>query len=516
MEPRAWARACGAARSLYAARVRIARARPSSTERLDGWAVEQWPAAQSLFLDLRAAADLPRLPGRVSGGTNPAASALLAQPWVLPALRCLHVIGHGEHEAEHEARAAAGADADVMSRHSRAADRAWNRRHNAAHAAAAALALLLGNMALPALRALSLDVPVLRPLPAALAGLQHLVLSVDAGRIRPDIGCEGVLLDAIAGSLPALRTLYVRATSFCFMGGRRGTDLTPCAHLRALALVNIQVVEALWVPDDCRVAVALPADAVGDLYKLLPDQDELFAGDGLCDSVNAVDVRSFRDVDAALAQAAAGEPLCSLDFARLSVLVELRTVLDAASLPAGAAGAALVLDLYRSSDLALLQVDIPCALRLFLSRMQGLRTVALVAHALAELDWATWHGDTRISDVSKRAAIYARFATAPPDKAQRELRELLAQSEHEAAFGAVAGAGGAWQAAAPAGFRPCDMRACTCAACPECAWGAHRGDSRACRCRACVDCLGRAGVPLAAPQAWRREGFDRLRAPLCA
>jgi hypothetical protein len=30
-----------------------------------------------------------------------------------------------------------------------------------------------------------------------------------------------------------------------------------------------------------------------------------------------------------------------------------------------------------------------------------------------------------------------------------------------------------------------------------------------------VDCLGRAGVPLAAAQAWQREGFDRLLAPLC-
>jgi hypothetical protein len=323
-EPRAWARACGAARSLYAARVRIARARPSSTERLGGWAVEQWPGAQSLFLDLRAAADLPRLPG-----LKPAASALLAQPWVLPALRCLHVIGHGEREPEPEARAAAGAGVEGSARHSRAAGRAWSRRSRAAHAAATALALLLGNMALPALRALSLDVPLLRPLPAALAGLQHLVLSVDAGHISPDMGSESMVLEAVASSLPALRTLYVRATSFCFMGGRRGTDLTPCEHLRALALVNIQVREALWVPDDCRVAAALPADAVGDLYKLMPDQDELFAGDGLGDSVNALDVRGFRDVDAALAQDAAGEQLCSLDFARLSVLVELRIVLDA-------------------------------------------------------------------------------------------------------------------------------------------------------------------------------------------
>jgi len=39
---------------------------------------------------------------------------------------------------------------------------------------------------------------------------------------------------------------------------------------------------------------------------------------------------------------------------------------------------------------------------------------------------------------------------------------------------------------------------------------------RACACRACPDCLGRAGVPLVAAQAWRREGFDRLLAPLCA
>ncbi len=62
MGPRAWAHVCGAAHGLYVARVRIARARPPSTERLHGWALEQWPAAHSLFLDLRAVADLRRLP----------------------------------------------------------------------------------------------------------------------------------------------------------------------------------------------------------------------------------------------------------------------------------------------------------------------------------------------------------------------------------------------------------------------------------------------------------------------
>ncbi len=100
-DPRAWGRACGAARSLYAARFRIVRARPASTERLSGWAVEQWPAAQSLFLDLRAVADLPGLPGRAGASTRgagaggPARSALLRQRWTLPDLRCLHIIGYG-------------------------------------------------------------------------------------------------------------------------------------------------------------------------------------------------------------------------------------------------------------------------------------------------------------------------------------------------------------------------------------------------------------------------------------
>jgi hypothetical protein len=95
MEPGAWARACGAARSLYAARARVARARPSSAERLDGWAAEHWPAARSLFLDLRAAADLPRLPDlarAAAGGPRAEGPALLRQRWALPALCCLHLI----------------------------------------------------------------------------------------------------------------------------------------------------------------------------------------------------------------------------------------------------------------------------------------------------------------------------------------------------------------------------------------------------------------------------------------
>jgi len=98
LEPRAWARACGAARSLYAARVRIARARPSTTECPSEWAVEQWPAAHSLFLDLRAVAAPPRLPqaaGAADGGAGaagPARPALLRQRWALPALCCLHLI----------------------------------------------------------------------------------------------------------------------------------------------------------------------------------------------------------------------------------------------------------------------------------------------------------------------------------------------------------------------------------------------------------------------------------------
>jgi len=128
MGPRAWARACGAARGLYAARARIARARPSSTELLHGWALEQWPAARSLFLDLRAVADLRRLPALVylDGDENekdPSRSALLRRRWALPALECLHVIGHGELPHEWEARVAAAAAVAQAERARRKAER---------------------------------------------------------------------------------------------------------------------------------------------------------------------------------------------------------------------------------------------------------------------------------------------------------------------------------------------------------------------------------------------------------
>jgi len=173
-EPQAWGRACGAARSLYAARFRIVRARPASTERLSEWAVDQWPAAQSLFLDLRAVADLPGLPGRAGVG-GPARSALLRRRWTLPDLRCLHIIGYGERAPGSEARTTEGSGRQTRGPNERGGEGARSRRL-AMERAADALTLLLGTLTLPALRVLSLDAALLRPLPHALAGLRHLAL----------------------------------------------------------------------------------------------------------------------------------------------------------------------------------------------------------------------------------------------------------------------------------------------------------------------------------------------------
>jgi len=106
LEPRAWARACGAARSLYAVRVRIARARLTRVEEFTRRAAEEWPAAGSIFLDLRAWADLPSL----DLAWDPAACALRRLVYVLPALECLHVVEYGERALDCEARDAMGAD----------------------------------------------------------------------------------------------------------------------------------------------------------------------------------------------------------------------------------------------------------------------------------------------------------------------------------------------------------------------------------------------------------------------
>jgi len=175
-------------------------------------------------------ADLRRLPElvRVDARTDEedlSRCALLGRRWALLALECLHVIGQGELRHEWEARVQAAAADAYDKRARREAEREcrdwyaedWSKPGDCGHAddwdtedevaldlrelaedsemeesseeegewqwadaigeAAAALGLLLGNMALPALRVLSLDAPALTwQLP--LAGLQHLVLRV--------------------------------------------------------------------------------------------------------------------------------------------------------------------------------------------------------------------------------------------------------------------------------------------------------------------------------------------------
>jgi len=482
MEPRAWARACGAARSMFAARARIARARPSSTERFSGWAVEQWPNARSLFLDLRAVADPPRLPGlpplpgvlgAADGGASDgdaAASAPLRQRGVLPALQFLHIISDSERALEREARAAASGDD-----------------------AAAALNLLLGRMALPALRVLSLDVALLRPLPQTLAGLQHLVLRVggDAAANAADAQPGHGLFSAIAGSLPALRTLYLAAVVPCCIPGP--ADLTPCGQLGALALVAIHVEAGMAVPAGCHVAAVLPADAVRALRVWTGD---FGTGAALERHMNALDVRGVRTSNDALARIGLRVLSNTIIYKLLTALRELRIVLDLASLPGGIEDrVSLKIDSARLPALRVLEVDVPCTLSLRLAWVPELRTMVLKARALTNFQYLI------IPCVPRWAAIFARFAVAPTGPDEESLHDLICHSfcdvTGEAGCGAISagGEGGAWQGAAPAGFRP--------------------GDAPSCGCRACVDCLGRAGVPLAAAQAWQREGFDRLLALLC-
>jgi len=534
MGPRAWARACGAARGLYDARVRVARARPSSTERLHGWALEQWPAAQSLFLDLRAVADLPRLPELVYDADmykkNLSRSALMRRRWALPALEYLHVISHGEPRHEWAVRADAAEAAAAAKRAAREEERE-SRRHcervgymrmpwdaeseetseeetdedetriglelqwvDANAVAADALALLLENMDVPALRVLSLDAPLLTPLPGTLAGLQHLVL-----RVEDDEECSGgeaqvpgndYLFETIADSLPALRTLRVEAANFCAITG--GAQLMPCSRLEALALANVHVAWPLVTPAGCRVAIALPANAVGDLCTPVKTRA------GLPGALTALALRRLRlTMDQELicmSMGVGGLHTVTLGLRRacLPALRELRIVLGArdASEGYGDGLAALDLESARLPALRVLEVDVPCALRLRLACTHELRTLVLVVHAVAGFAW-----EPSVPAAHPWAAIFVRTAAAPPGAVRSALRAVFRRSFRSGAAAFGEAQGGAWQCAAPAGFRP--------------------GDLRACACRACLDCLGRAGVPLAAPRAWRREGFDRLLAPLC-
>ncbi len=451
MEPRAWARACGAARSMFAARARIARARPSSMERFSGWAVEQWPNARSLFLDLRAVADPPRLPGlpplpgppgaadgRASDG-DAAASAPLRQRDVLPALQFLHVISDSERAPEREARAAASGDD-----------------------AAAALTLLLGRMALPALRVLSLDVALLRPLPHALAGLQHLVLRVsgDAATHAADAQPGHGLFSTLAGSLLALRTLYIAAVVPCCIPGP--VDLTPCGQLAALALAAIHVEEGMAVPAGCHVAAVLPADAVRALRVWTGD---IWTGAALERRMNALDLRGVRTSNDALAHSGLRALSVSMSYKCLTALRELRIVLDFASLPGGIEDrVSLKMDSARLPALRVLEVDIPCTLSLRLAWVPELRTVVLKARALTDFQYLI------VPCVPRWAAIFARFAAAPTGPDEESLRDLICHSfcdaSGEAGCGAISagGEGGAWQGAVPAGFRPGDAPSCGCRA----------------------------------------------------
>jgi hypothetical protein len=508
MEPRAWARACGAASCLYAARVRIARARPTRLEDFTRRAAEEWPAASSIFLDLRAWVNLLSLDLHWDSAVH----ALLRQVHLLPALECLHVVEYGERTLDFEARAAMGTDlGDVGSASP------WARRQKTARAAARGRCLLLERLTLPALRVLSLDAVLLDSrLPLTLVGLQHLVLLMDDDDARSRMRGHATYLPlhknantlrVIAGGLPALRTLYIEAASLCCFGGvglyqgDRG-DLMPCKHLEALALVNVHVEDAVAVPEGCRVATVLPADAVDDLDKWVGSA----AGAGLRARADALVVRGFRDTRPALAQHGLAKLTRDLRAARLPALAELRIVLNAASLPRRVEEHVLELGLTGANlpTLRVLEVDILCALRLCLERMSGLRTLVLAAHALAEFLWAPAEppGDQDAPDGHPWAAISLRIATGPPDDVRGKLHDLFYKScQRDATGRATFGSfniqceGDAWQGAAPAGFIP--------------------GDVRACACRACLDCLSRAGLPVAAAQGWRREGFDRLHAPLC-
>jgi len=341
-------------------------------------------------------------------------------------------------------------------------------------------------MNLLALRVLSLDAPAL-----TLAGLQHLVLRVADDEERSDggdpCGNNDGMLDVVACSLPALQTLYVEAGAFCFIEG--GAQLLRCRRLEALALVNVRVEPEVAAPAGCRVAAAVPVDALDSLRAR--------AGVGsLGGCLNALALRGFhggfKKTLERLRHSVLDIMARGLERARLPALRELRIVLDADSLPGGCQDRLVALDLgpARLPALRVLEVDVPCTLRLRLARALELRTLVLVVHAVAGFAW-----EPSVPAAHPWAAIFVRTAAAPPGAVRSALRAVFRRSFRSGAAAFGEAEGGAWQCAAPAGFRP--------------------GDLRACACRACLDCLGRAGVPLAAPRAWRREGFGRLLAPLC-
>ncbi len=502
LEPRAWARACGAARSLYAARVRIARARPSTMECPSEWAVEQWPAAHSLFLDLRAVAAPPRLPQAAdaadggAGAAGPVRPALLRQRWALPALRCLHLI-YGVSSDERAAAQRAWFAARARQGGAYSGLGLHNSGRWTAKDAAAAAAALLGNMALPALRALSLDMTLMEVLlPGSLAGLRHLALRLDSEHLslRSDRAHEyDAMFEAIASGLPELRSLYIEAENFFWI--HADVDLEPCQDLRALALANVYVAGrvALPPPAYCSVAAALPLDALEALRARPGDND----ADRLRKALTALDVRSSDFLPRATQD----------DLDNLSRVVrneykprlgELRIGLHPDAFTRRAQDHVLELDISASAHpcLRVLEVRVPCTLRLRLSGMRNLTTLVVEAHALAEFAWIEPE-----SGVFEHAAghpweeVSVRIATPPPVDVASALRDLFTSPvlRRDSVFGAMEGEGCAWRGASPAAFRP--------------------GGS--CACRACLACLGRAGVPLAAPQAWRREDFDRLLAPLC-
>ena len=244
-------------------------------------------------------------------------------------------------------------------------------------------------MNLLALRVLSLDAPALAwRLPLTLAGLQHLVLRVADDEERSDggdpCGNNDGMLDVVACSLPALQTLYVEAGAFCFIEG--GAQLLRCRRLEALALVNVRVEPEVAAPAGCRVAAAVPVDALDSLRAR--------AGVGsLGGCLNALALRGFhggfKKTLERLRHSVLDIMARGLERARLPALRELRIVLDADSLPGGCQDRLVALDLgpARLPALRVLEVDVPCTLRLRLARALELRTLVLVAHALAGFAW---------------------------------------------------------------------------------------------------------------------------------
>ena len=301
------------------------------------------------------------------------------------------------------------------------------------------------------------------------------------------------MFEATASGLPELRSLYIEAENFFWI--HADVDLEPCQDLRALALANVYVAGrvALPPPAYCSVAAALPLDALEALRARPGDND----ADRLRKALTALDVRGSDFPPRATQD----------DLDNLSRVVrnehkprlgELRIGLHPDAFTRRAQDHVLELDISASAHpcLRVLEVRVPCTLRLRLSGMRNLTTLVVEAHALAEFAWIEPE-----SGVFEHAAghpweeVSVRIATPPPVDVASALRDLFTSPvlRRDSVFGAMEGEGCAWRGTSPAAFRP--------------------GGS--CACRACLACLGRAGVPLAAPQAWRREDFDRLLAPLC-